>query len=59
MGTRPEQLSPVRAHLAALLDLATQRAESDPVPERRTKHRRLARWLVYRIARRILRESGR
>jgi len=52
-------LSSVRQALAELLDQAHCLAEHDPQPERRARHRRLAQYLVFRIARAILRECGR
>ena len=51
--------STTRDHLAALADRAACLAETDPRPERRQRHRRLYRYLLRRIARAILRESGR
>jgi hypothetical protein len=51
-------LSSVRQALAELLDQAHCLAETDSVPERRARHRRLAQYLTFRIARRILREAG-
>jgi hypothetical protein len=52
-------LSSVRQALAELLNQAHCLAETDSVPERRARHRRLAAYLTYRIARAILREAGR
>jgi hypothetical protein len=61
MTARPDyspRLSPIRARLAALLAQADRRAECDPVPERRARHRKLARFLIARIAQEILKEAG-
>lgn len=44
--------------LTALLDKAQTLAESAPTTEARRKHARLARYLIQRIARRVLREHG-
>jgi hypothetical protein len=52
------RLSDTRKALADLLDQAHRLAETDLVPERRARHRLLARYLTFRIARRILREAG-
>ena len=52
-------LSSVRQLLAALMEKAQFLAETDPQPERRARHRRLAQWLTYRVARAILREARR
>jgi hypothetical protein len=52
------RLSSVRQCLADLLERAHHLAEHDPVPGRRARHQKLAQWLTYRIARRILREAG-
>lgn len=51
------EISPLRVCLARLLELADQRAAIDPNPKRRKRHKKLARYLVHRIARLIVLES--
>jgi hypothetical protein len=58
MGRDDARLSSVRQHLADLLERAQHLAEHDAMPARRARHRRLAQYLTFRIARRILREAG-
>jgi len=49
----------VRQILGALADLASERAEADPSPARRQRHRKLARYLTQRLARRVMAEVRR
>jgi hypothetical protein len=58
VGRDEPRLSSVRQALAELLDQAHCLAEHDAMPARRARHRQLAQYLTYRIARRILREAG-